>query len=68
MAAMRALTSGSAVHYGSELWRDRKTLENISRHRLSRPTNSDVGQLGAEVVKSCMKTKIEFYCIFALCM
>lgn len=56
-----ALTSGSAVRYGSELCkptlasRDGNTLQNTSRHGLPGPTNSDVGQLGAEVVKSCMK-------------
>lgn len=58
MNSLNALTGGSAACYGSQLCkpapvnRDRNNLENMSRHRLSRPLNSDVGQLRAEVVKS----------------
>lgn len=67
------LTSASAVRYGSELCkpalvnRVRKTLENISRHRLSRPTHWDMGQLGAEVVKSCMKTAAKNGALLNIC-
>lgn len=58
MNSLNALTGGSAACYGSQLCKpalvnkDRNNLESISGRRLSRPLNSDMGQLRAEVVKS----------------